>query len=264
MSNNGNFDPRQYPELFGEDDLSPLEMAILMSTMMESEEPIEPVNPSFINSLNDSPKDSPKNESLFSKSEENVEENKPLTEEEIMNNPEILQLLMEMMSDNNGNEEINFIDELNNYLNESSDNLPNLNDKEPEELFYTPEDIDAFIARENNITEIINNDISTPKLETVIEDEDMTINAKKIKLDDEPEEEININLHVKHKKKRCNLIECKSKLGLLGFDCKCGYKFCGKHRHTDTHHCTYDHMSEARKRLEKENPKIVNEKLNRI
>lgn len=88
-------------------------------------------------------------------------------------------------------------------------------------------------------------------------------------LEEEPEINVPViieNPHVKHKIKsnRCNMKECKTKLGLLGFDCKCGYKFCSKHRHTDTHYCTYDHASDDKKRLINSNPQIINDKLNRI
>lgn len=34
--------------------------------------------------------------------------------------------------------------------------------------------------------------------------------------------------------------KCKKRVGLLGFGCKCGYKFCGKHRYYDMHDCCYD------------------------
>ncbi len=50
----------------------------------------------------------------------------------------------------------------------------------------------------------------------------------------------------KSAKKRCCATDCKMKLGLLGFDCRCGQKFCATHRYPDTHQCTFDHRGAAK------------------
>ncbi len=47
-------------------------------------------------------------------------------------------------------------------------------------------------------------------------------------------------------KKRCCVTDCKKKLGMLGFDCRCGMQFCGTHRYPDTHKCTYDHRAASK------------------
>jgi hypothetical protein len=44
---------------------------------------------------------------------------------------------------------------------------------------------------------------------------------------------------------------CNRRIGLLGFDCKCGYKYCGLHRHPEDHSCTYDYKSMQRELLKK-------------
>lgn len=54
---------------------------------------------------------------------------------------------------------------------------------------------------------------------------------------------------------------CKTKVGLLGFKCKCSYVFCSRHRHSDQHGCTYDYKTEFRQRLAKENPVVVASKV---
>lgn len=59
----------------------------------------------------------------------------------------------------------------------------------------------------------------------------MTIESKSLEQTDRP------------KKARCNHIDCGVKLGLLGFDCKCGAKFCAKHRHPECHGCVYNHKA---------------------
>ena len=36
---------------------------------------------------------------------------------------------------------------------------------------------------------------------------------------------------------------CKSKIRILGFDCRCGKHFCSKHRLPETHNCIFDHKT---------------------
>lgn len=43
---------------------------------------------------------------------------------------------------------------------------------------------------------------------------------------------------------RC--ISCKKKVGLLGFNCRCGGTFCEKHRYSDKHECTFDYKTHGR------------------
>jgi len=43
----------------------------------------------------------------------------------------------------------------------------------------------------------------------------------------------------KLKANRCH--SCKRKVGLTGFDCRCGGKFCSDHRYSDAHHCAFDY-----------------------
>jgi predicted nucleic acid binding AN1-type Zn finger protein len=55
----------------------------------------------------------------------------------------------------------------------------------------------------------------------------------------------------KPKKMRCEHKECRTKLGLLGFDCKCGLKLCGAHRYPDTHDCGYNYRAAGEAQLKK-------------
>ncbi|NBR60641.1 hypothetical protein EB118_18830 [bacterium] len=49
--------------------------------------------------------------------------------------------------------------------------------------------------------------------------------------------------------KRCGV--CSKKVGLTGFQCRCGTLYCGLHRYPDEHSCTFDYLSEDKKILEK-------------
>lgn len=64
------------------------------------------------------------------------------------------------------------------------------------------------------------------------------------------------------KKNRCFM--CRKKLGLTGFDCRCGQQFCGLHRYSDKHHCPHDYRTEAAEKIRKENPVVMADKIQRI
>ncbi|KAI8463783.1 MAG: transcription factor Tfb2-domain-containing protein [Monoraphidium minutum] len=61
---------------------------------------------------------------------------------------------------------------------------------------------------------------------------------------------------------RC--LQCRRKVGLLGFSCKCGGLFCGQHRHAEQHGCAYDFKGAQRARLAAANPLVQAAKLQRI
>ncbi|KAG1958392.1 AN1-type zinc finger protein 5a [Pimephales promelas] len=67
---------------------------------------------------------------------------------------------------------------------------------------------------------------------------------------------------IKPKKNRC--FTCRKRVGLTGFDCRCGNLFCGIHRYSDKHNCTYDYKAEAAAKIRKENPVVVADKIQRI
>lgn len=66
----------------------------------------------------------------------------------------------------------------------------------------------------------------------------------------------------KPKKNRC--FTCNKKVGLTGFDCRCGNVFCCLHRYSDVHNCTFDYKADAAEKIRKENPVIVGEKVKKI
>uniref|UniRef100_A0A8C7MTG2 Zgc:77486 n=1 Tax=Oncorhynchus kisutch TaxID=8019 RepID=A0A8C7MTG2_ONCKI len=64
------------------------------------------------------------------------------------------------------------------------------------------------------------------------------------------------------KKNRC--FTCRKKVGLTGFDCRCGNLFCAIHRYSDKHNCPYDYRGAAAARIRKENPIVVAEKIQKL
>lgn len=63
-------------------------------------------------------------------------------------------------------------------------------------------------------------------------------------------------------KNKCTI--CKKKLGLVPFTCRCGDNFCAIHRYETEHNCTFDHKTFGRQQLEKDNKKIVADKIEKI
>lgn len=57
---------------------------------------------------------------------------------------------------------------------------------------------------------------------------------------------------------------CKRRIGLLGFQCRCGYKFCAKHRYANQHSCSFDYKTHDRKQLEKQNVSLENKKISKF
>lgn len=65
-------------------------------------------------------------------------------------------------------------------------------------------------------------------------------------------------------KGRNRCFTCKKKVGLTGFKCRCENLFCGLHRYSDQHECSFDYKSDGRAKLEKENPQVVGAKIRKI
>ena len=64
------------------------------------------------------------------------------------------------------------------------------------------------------------------------------------------------------KKNRCSV--CKKKVGLLGFECKCGRLLCSSHRTAEEHNCEFDYRAEGKKRLADANPLVAFSKVDGI
>uniref|UniRef100_A0A2P2IJL7 Uncharacterized protein MANES_02G032000 n=1 Tax=Rhizophora mucronata TaxID=61149 RepID=A0A2P2IJL7_RHIMU len=57
---------------------------------------------------------------------------------------------------------------------------------------------------------------------------------------------------------------CNKKVGLTGFNCKCGSTFCGRHRYPEDHSCTLDFKEAGRSSIAKANPVVKADKVGRI
>ncbi|KAE8704654.1 Zinc finger A20 and AN1 domain-containing stress-associated protein 8 [Hibiscus syriacus] len=57
---------------------------------------------------------------------------------------------------------------------------------------------------------------------------------------------------------------CHKRVGLTGFNCRCGNTFCAAHRYSDKHNCPFDYRTAARDAIAKANPVVRTEKLDKI
>jgi hypothetical protein len=63
-------------------------------------------------------------------------------------------------------------------------------------------------------------------------------------------------------KNRCDT--CKKKVGLTGFDCRCGGIFCSMHRYSDKHDCSFNYREQGAAEIRRNNPQIMGQKINKI
>ena len=68
--------------------------------------------------------------------------------------------------------------------------------------------------------------------------------------------------HTHRLSRQCGV--CKVKLGLHGFNCHCGGDFCGLHRYSNEHGCTFDFQAAKQDQLSKANPVVASSSVARI
>ncbi|CAN6453607.1 unnamed protein product [Victoria cruziana] len=57
---------------------------------------------------------------------------------------------------------------------------------------------------------------------------------------------------------------CRKRVGLTGFLCRCGELFCGEHRYSDRHDCTFDYKAVGRDEIARSNPVVRSAKIIKI
>ncbi|CAF0765679.1 unnamed protein product [Rotaria sordida] len=68
----------------------------------------------------------------------------------------------------------------------------------------------------------------------------------------------------KKKRNRCSWGTCNKKLGLTGFDCRCGGQFCSLHRYANEHNCTFDYKEYGQNEIRKNMPVVQADRVQRI
>mmetsp|Transcript_5158 Transcript_5158/g.12511 ORF Transcript_5158/g.12511 Transcript_5158/m.12511 type:complete len:443 (-) Transcript_5158:258-1586(-) len=67
---------------------------------------------------------------------------------------------------------------------------------------------------------------------------------------------------VQTNKNRCFF--CNKKVGYLGFECRCMFTFCEKHRFPDAHKCKFDYKRQHQNKLKKDNQALTRNKMTKI
>ncbi|KAM0996850.1 hypothetical protein ACFX2I_006752 [Malus domestica] len=57
---------------------------------------------------------------------------------------------------------------------------------------------------------------------------------------------------------------CRRRVGLTGFQCRCGMTFCGTHRYPEQHACGFDFRGMGKEQIAKANPVVKADKLQKI
>lgn len=68
----------------------------------------------------------------------------------------------------------------------------------------------------------------------------------------------------KRKANRCSMDGCDTKVGVLGFPCRCGGNFCAKHRYANEHNCLFDYRGHGQGEIRKNNPRVVGRKIQKL
>lgn len=58
--------------------------------------------------------------------------------------------------------------------------------------------------------------------------------------------------------------ECKKKVGIFGFQCKCENTYCNKHRHSFSHKCTFNWVDHDKEKLKEQVVKVMGDKVIKI
>merc|ERR1711879_704333 len=112
---------------------------------------------------------------------------------------------------------------------------------------------------------------STPREDKMTDESPQVSPTKKLKNDVTLPSTNNISTEIsktskktsnKNKKRRC--LVCKCKIGLTGFDCRCGGLFCSTHRYADAHNCSFDYKQGGREKIRKANQKCEDDKIQRF
>lgn len=63
---------------------------------------------------------------------------------------------------------------------------------------------------------------------------------------------------------RCNIDDCRKKVGIVPFVCRCNSIFCSMHRIPESHNCTFDYKKTGKEILQKQNPTVNFEKIMKL
>ncbi|KAL9260750.1 Zinc finger A20 and AN1 domain-containing stress-associated protein 1-like protein [Drosera capensis] len=108
--------------------------------------------------------------------------------------------------------------------------------------------------KEQTIAAAVEKSISPPRSPS----RSVVVEAKKAAVTEVEEKKAVEEENVRVGKNRCG--NCRKKVGVLGFKCRCGMTFCGAHRYPEEHGCNFDFKGLGRQAIEKANPVVKADK----
>lgn len=103
-----------------------------------------------------------------------------------------------------------------------------------------------------------------PVVTTTVEVKAAPVEAKVISTETSLDSSASSIPEVKANKGPNRCTTCRKRVGLTGFNCRCGHLFCADHRYSDKHECPFDYRTAGRDAIAKANPVIKAEKLDKI
>lgn len=98
--------------------------------------------------------------------------------------------------------------------------------------------------------------------------EDENVSTDQAKTENDPEEPVLSSVQTSPPAEKPSVpgrcYHCNKKVGIYGFNCRCGFNFCSSHRYADAHDCTFDYKTFEREQLRKTNQAVVADKIQRI
>jgi len=92
---------------------------------------------------------------------------------------------------------------------------------------------------------------------------DTSVERRKRRMDSESDtKDVLLSASKRKHHRRCGLEDCRKKLKVTAYPCRCGELYCDLHM--GNHHCPYDYHKDAREQITKDNPKIEASKINKI
>lgn len=125
----------------------------------------------------------------------------------------------------------------------------------------TPKAVDVSASRDRILASAVES-LVTPNQASCSGQLASVINAAIEKAAGAPEEksaESSPSSSPQKQKNRCD--SCRKRVGLTGFECRCGGLFCSTHRYSDMHECSFDYKALGEQELRKNNPVVKTEKV---
>ncbi|XP_048432588.1 zinc finger A20 and AN1 domain-containing stress-associated protein 8-like [Pyrus x bretschneideri] len=103
-----------------------------------------------------------------------------------------------------------------------------------------------------------------PVVASVVDVQAVQVGTSVVSTEPSSDSSSSMKIEVKEKKGPSKCTTCRKRVGLTGFNCKCGNTFCASHRYSDKHDCPFDYRTAGQDAIAKANPIVKADKLDKI